>query len=59
MSKQNQIQCPDCDAEITLNKDMEKGEVIHCKECSAGLEVTSLQPFAVSNLPKMDEDWGE
>jgi alpha-aminoadipate carrier protein LysW len=58
MSK-NQAQCPECDAEIILGKNTEKGEVISCKDCSVELEVVSLQPLKINHLPKMDEDWGE
>lgn len=59
MIKQNQTQCPECDANIVLDKSTEKGEVISCKDCSVELEVVSLQPLIINNLPKMDEDWGE
>ncbi len=57
--KQNQIQCPDCDAAMELDKDLEKGEVVKCKECSVGLEVISVQPIKVEHLPQMEDDWGQ
>lgn len=57
--KQNQAHCPECDAEIILKGDIEKGEVITCKDCSVKLEIVSLQPLKINHLPKMDEDWGE
>ena len=54
-----QTKCPECDAEIVLDKNTEKGEVIRCKDCTVELEVVSLQPLKINHLPKMDEDWGE
>lgn len=57
--KQNQIKCPDCQADMIVNNSLEKGEVITCKDCSVDLEVVSLQPLQVTHAPKLDEDWGE
>ncbi len=50
--------CPECDAEITLNKPL-RGEIIVCPECGAELEVTSEDPIALDVAPQEEEDWGE
>lgn len=51
--------CPKCDAEITLADNCELGEIISCDECSAELEVKSLDPITLDDAPEVQEDWGE
>lgn len=52
--------CPKCDAGITLPKDAELSEIITCDECSADLEIKSLDdPISLEDAPPVQEDWGE
>jgi len=51
--------CPKCDADLSLANDCEIGEIISCDECSAELEVKSLDPIELDDAPKVQEDWGE
>jgi len=51
--------CPECEAEIALEKGTEVGEIIVCPDCGVDLEVTSLDPAAVELAPMEEEDWGE
>jgi len=53
------VECPVCGAEITLSHDAIEGELIPCEDCGTDLEVTRLDPPAVSEAPKEEEDWGE
>jgi alpha-aminoadipate carrier protein LysW len=55
----NTVNCPECDAEITLEADAEEGEIIVCPDCGVDLEITSLDPAAVDLAPMEEEDWGE
>ena len=50
--------CPECDAEITLEKPL-RGEIIVCPDCGTELEVTSENPLALDPAPQEEEDWGE
>ncbi len=50
--------CPECDAEITMDKPM-KGEIVVCPECGAELEVTGIDPLQLELAPEEEEDWGE
>jgi alpha-aminoadipate carrier protein LysW len=50
--------CPECDAELTLN-DVIEGEIVVCSDCGVDLEVTSLQPLTLELAPMEQEDWGE
>ncbi len=51
--------CPECGAEIHVEEDeVEKGEVIHCDECDASLEVVGLDPIELDLASDgKDEDY--
>ena len=51
--------CPECDAELNLEDNVEAGEIIVCPDCGVDLEVISLDPPAVQLAPMESEDWGE
>lgn len=51
--------CPVCDAEIDLPEGTVEGELIECPECGTELEVSSVDPFELSEAPQEEEDWGE
>ena len=53
------INCPECEAEITLEAGTEVGEILVCPDCGVDLEVTALEPAAVQLAPMEQEDWGE
>jgi len=55
----NTVSCPECGAEITLDKTVEAGEIVVCPDCCVDLEVTSLSPATVQLAPMEQEDWGE
>jgi alpha-aminoadipate carrier protein LysW len=55
----NNVTCPECAAEITLDADAEVGEIIVCPECGVDLEITNLEPATVDLAPMEEEDWGE
>jgi len=53
------VNCPECDASVEIERDTLAGEIVTCQDCSAELEVTSLEPLSVELAPEMEEDWGE
>jgi alpha-aminoadipate carrier protein LysW len=58
MSTVKTANCPECDAEITL-EDVMEGEIVVCPDCGVDLEVTSLEPLTLDLAPMEEEDWGE
>ncbi len=50
--------CPECDAEITIEKPI-KGEIVVCPDCGTELEVVNENPLAFDLAPQEEEDWGE
>ena len=53
--------CPDCDAEIEVQDDVMKGEILSCPSCGLELEVTENKGDCVElkELGIEGEDWGE
>ena len=51
--------CPECDAQVAVRDDLERGEVVQCAECGAELEVITLDPPSFTLAPPEEEDWGE
>lgn len=50
--------CPECDAELHIDEDTDKGEVIVCADCDTRLEVVGLDPVEVDLAPDDEEDDG-
>src|ERR1051325_6207957 len=36
--------CPECDADVHVDTDTDKGELVSCEECGTDLEVVGLDP---------------
>lgn len=47
--------CPECEAEIHVDEDVDKGEILHCEECDSKLEVVGLDPIEL-DLAAGDEE---
>lgn len=58
-NKKNEIKCLECQAQITLEADVQAGEVITCPECSTDLEVIQVKPLKLGLAPEVQEDWGQ
>jgi len=53
--------CPVCDGEVTLPAGTEESEIVNCPECHTRLVVANITNGlpALSEAPKVEEDWGE
>jgi alpha-aminoadipate carrier protein LysW len=51
--------CPECEANVKLAPNVEKGEILQCAECGAELEVFGTDPAELRLAPEEEEDWGE
>ena len=36
--------CPECDADVHVDTDADKGDMVSCDECGSDLEVVGLDP---------------
>ena len=36
--------CPECDADVHVDLDTDKGEIVSCEECGTELEIVGLDP---------------
>ena len=48
--------CPECDADVHVDTDADKGDVLSCEECGTDLEVVGLDPV---ELDIVEEDYDE
>ncbi len=57
----NKAKCPDCDADLDVPQDTEKGEIVSCPSCGLELEVKQVKGGCVDlqELTIEGEDWGE
>lgn len=60
MSENNKItKCLECHADITLDQDIQAGEVVACPECSTDFEIIEANPVKIEKAPEAQEDWGQ
>ena len=45
--------CPECDADVHVDLDTDKGELVSCEECGTELEIVGLDPV---ELDIVEED---
>jgi len=48
--------CPECDADVHVDTDADKGDVISCEECGTDLEVVGLDPVELDIMEEEDVD---
>ena len=50
--------CPECDADVFVDSDADKGDSISCDECGTDLEIVGLDPIEL-DIVDDDEDDGD
>jgi lysine biosynthesis protein LysW len=48
--------CPECDAALDIEDDIEEGARVECPECGAGLEVVNTNPVELEVVSKKEEE---
>ena len=48
--------CPECEAEVHIDTDTDKVEVVECEECGIQLEVVGLDPVELDVVEEEDYD---
>jgi len=48
--------CPDCEAEVHVDTDVDKGDTITCDECGTELEVVGLDPVELDIVEGDDDE---
>jgi alpha-aminoadipate carrier protein LysW len=48
--------CPDCEAEVHVGLDADKGETVTCDECGTQLEIVGLDPVELDIAEEDAED---
>jgi alpha-aminoadipate carrier protein LysW len=48
--------CPECDADVHVDTDADKGDIVSCEECGTDLELVGLDPV---ELDIVEEDYDD
>jgi alpha-aminoadipate/glutamate carrier protein LysW len=48
--------CPECDADVHVDLDTDKGDTVSCEECGTELEVVGLDPVELDIVEEEDVD---
>jgi alpha-aminoadipate carrier protein LysW len=48
--------CPECEADVHVETDVDKGEIVECEECGIQLEVVGLDPVELDIVEEEDDD---
>lgn len=53
--------CPDCEADVHVDTDADKGDIVSCEECGCDLEVVGLDPVELDVVEEenLDDDEDE
>jgi alpha-aminoadipate/glutamate carrier protein LysW len=52
--------CPECEAEVQVDEDTDKGDVVECDDCGTQLEVVGLDPIELDvAVEEEQEEWDE
>ena len=51
--------CPECEAEVHVDTDSDKGDVVSCDECGSQLEIVGLDPVELDIVEEDEEDYDE
>ncbi len=48
--------CPECEADVHVDTDADKGDIVSCEECGSELEVVGLDPVELDMVEEEDLD---
>jgi lysine biosynthesis protein LysW len=48
--------CPECGADVHVDEDADKGDIIECDECGAALTLVGLDPIELDLEEDYDDD---
>jgi alpha-aminoadipate carrier protein LysW len=52
--------CPECEADVQVSDDMDKGDLVECPDCGSTLEVVGLDPIELDlAAEEEEEEWNE
>ena len=51
--------CPECSADVHVDVEADKGEVVSCDECGVDLEVVGLDPVELDIVEEDIDDYDE
>jgi alpha-aminoadipate carrier protein LysW len=47
--------CPECEADVHVDTDADKGDMVSCEECGTDLEIVGLDPVELDIVEEDDD----
>ena len=51
--------CPECDADVHVDTDADKGDSVSCEECGTELAIVGLDPVELDIIEDDEDDFGD
>ena len=51
--------CPECEADVHVDTDADKGDMVSCEECGTDLEIVGLDPVELDIVEEDEDDLDE
>ncbi len=51
--------CPNCEEDVHVDADSDKGDMVKCHECGMQLEIVGLDPVELDIVEEDDDDIGD
>ncbi|HZI18040.1 MAG TPA: hypothetical protein VEY09_05530 [Pyrinomonadaceae bacterium] len=51
--------CPECEADVHVDTDADKGDTVSCDECGTALEIVGLDPVELDIVDDDEEDFDD
>ena len=51
--------CPECEADVHVDTDADKGDVVSCEECGTDLEIVGLDPVELDIVEDDEDDFDD
>ena len=51
--------CPECEADVHVDTDADKGDMVSCEECGTDLEIVGLDPVELDIVEDDESDLDE
>jgi alpha-aminoadipate/glutamate carrier protein LysW len=51
--------CPECEADVHVDTDADKGDIVSCEECGTDLEIVGLDPVELDIVEDDEEDFDD
>lgn len=51
--------CPECEADVHVDTDADKGDAVSCEECGTELQIVGLDPVELDIVEEDEDDYDD